>query len=177
MLKSSATSPASFNPLQITRPVPALLKYYFIVALGTTIAFPITALYLFFKYETLKYRFDEEGVTMWWGILFRKEITLAYRRIQDIHVSRNIVERWMGLATVAVQTASGASGPQMQVQGVYEYDALRDFLYMKMRGAKGLAESAAPQTTSGDEHLTLLREIRDEVARLRRDLHKGQGRS
>lgn len=177
MSTTSTSAAAPFDPRQLTRPVPALLKYYLIVAVFTVAAFPFTALYLFFKYETLKYRFDEEGVSMAWGILFRREITLAYRRIQDIHVSRNIIERWMGLATVSIQTASGSSGPQMQIQGVYEYDALRDFLYMKMRGARGQEDhpAAGGGGEPGDEALALLKEIREEVARLRRGLEKGAG--
>ena len=30
---------------------------------------------------------------VYWGLLFRHEVYLTYRRIQDIHVTRNIVER------------------------------------------------------------------------------------
>ena len=52
---------------------------------------------------------------MSWGILFRKQIYLTYRRIQDIHVTRNIFHRWFGLAAVAVQTASGTSGAEMTI--------------------------------------------------------------
>jgi uncharacterized protein len=165
------------DPASISRPVPALLRYYLIMAVLALPAFPIVALVSFFKYETLRYRFDDEGVTMSWGILFRREITLAYRRIQDIHVTRNILERWMGLATVSVQTASATSGPQMQIQGIHEYGELRDFLYMKMRGARG--ETHAPASTTartgaGDgDSLTLLKSIRDEVVRLRRELTEG----
>ena len=71
---------------------------------------------LFFKYETLKYRFDESGVSMSWGLLWRREIHLTYRRIQDIHLTRGLIQRWMGLATVAIQTASGSSGPEMSIE-------------------------------------------------------------
>ena len=163
------------DPSSISRPAPALLRYYLIMAVAAVPAFPIVALVSFFKYETLRYRFDDEGVTMSWGILFRREITLAYRRIQDIHVTRNIVERWMGLATVSVQTASAASGPQMQIQGIHEYGELRDFLYMKMRGARGehTPTSAGAQTTDS-ESLVVLKSIRDEVVRLRRELGEGR---
>jgi uncharacterized membrane protein YdbT with pleckstrin-like domain len=28
---------------------------------------------LYFKYETLRYRFDEEGMSMSWGILMRRQ--------------------------------------------------------------------------------------------------------
>ena len=167
---------ARFDPRALSRPVPALLRYYLIMALFALPAFPIVALLSFFKYETLRYRFDDEGVTMAWGILYRREITLGYRRIQDIHVTRNIIERWMGLATVAVQTASATSGPQMQIQGVYEYAELRDFLYMKMRGARG--EHSVPDGTSegpaGDDSLALLAAIRDEIVHLREELAGGR---
>jgi large-conductance mechanosensitive channel len=47
----------------------------------------------------------------------------------------------------------------MNIEGVLEVEALRDYLYMKMRGAREHHESegAAPH----DEALALLREIRD----------------
>ena len=110
---------------------------------------------------------------MSWGILFRREIYLTYRRIQDIHVSRNLFHRWLGLAAVAVQTASGSSGAEMTIEGVFEPERLRDFLYSQMRGARGEGddttkdEDAALATGPDDEALRLLREIRDELKELR----------
>ena len=157
-----------FDARTITRPDRTLLNYYILCSVLTGPLFPVIFLPLFFKYETLKYRFDDDGVSMSWGILFRKETYLTYRRIQDIHVTRNLIQRWMGLATVAIQTASGTSGAEMSIEGVLAFDALRDFLYQKMRGAKGIAEhqdAAVPHAqVPADEALTLLREIRDALA-------------
>jgi len=102
---------------------------------------------------------------MAWGVLFRREILLTYRRIQDIHVRRNIVHRWLGLAAVSVQTASGTAGAEMTIEGVLEPEKLRDWLYSKMRGAWGEAEPAPGKPA--DEALALLREIRDELRALR----------
>ena len=153
-----------FNPMQITRPDPALMRYFFLVALMTGPGFPFAILPLYFKYHTMKYRFDDSGVSMSWGVLFRKEIHLTYRRIQDIHLTRNIVQRWMGLATVAIQTASGSSGPEMSIEGILEAGPLRDFLYGKMRGARGEVDEDVPEeggAPSGDPALELLVEIRD----------------
>ena len=157
-------SPDRFDPRTITRPEPVLLKYYALTALLSGPLFPITFLPLYFKYITLRYQFDETGVSMKWGILFRKEIHLTYRRIQDIHLTRNIVQRWMGLATVAIQTASGSAGPEMSIDGILQPDALRDYLYAQMRGARGDTDddtSKAPDGNNADEALALLREIRD----------------
>ena len=103
-------------------------------------------------------------------MLFRREIYLTYRRIQDIHVTRNIIHRWLGLASIAVQTASGSSGAEMTIEGICQVEALRDYLYAQMRGVRGgvpvesLADGA---TEAGDEVLSLLIEIRDELRRLR----------
>src|SRR5262245_52997579 len=116
---------------------------------------------MFFKYETLKYRFDDDGMSMSWGILFRREIYLTYRRIQDIHLTRNIIQRWLGLATVSIQTASGSATPEMSIEGILEPEKLRDYLYSKMRGARGLDDVPTHSDEPQDEALKLLREIRD----------------
>ena len=154
---------ALFDPRAITRPDPALLRFYLVASLFTGPGFPIAALVSYFRYYTLKYKFDDDGISMSWGILFRREINLTYRRIQDIHVSRNIIQRWMGLANVAIQTASGSAGPEMTIEGILEFDALRDFLYSKMRGARHEDEPAkqTEEHAPEDDVLALLLEIRD----------------
>lgn len=162
-----------FDPTQITRPDPSLLRYYVVTtAVATLCIVPFTLIALLpslFKYNTLRYRFDDEGILMAWGVLFRREINLTYRRIQDIHVTRNLFQRWMGLATVAIQTASGSAKPEMSIEGILRYEELRDFLYSKMRGARGESEAGATpgEPEPADEALSLLREIRDELAALR----------
>jgi membrane protein YdbS with pleckstrin-like domain len=149
-----------FDAKAITRPDDALLAYYIIVSLAALIAFPIVFLPRFVRFKTMRYRFDDEGVSMRWGLLFRREVYLTYRRVQDIHVTRNIIERWMGLAKVPIQTASGTSGATMTIEGIRNPEPLRDYLYERMRGARGLdRETVCPE----DEALALLRQIRDEL--------------
>jgi uncharacterized protein len=152
----------SFNPRELEKPDPSLLKYYALMALLTGPGIIVMFWPLFFKYETLRYRFEDDGMSMSWGILFRHEIHLTYRRIQDIHLSRNLIQRWLGLATLSIQTASGSASPEVNIEGILEAEKLRDYLYTKMRGARGLDESGSnPEQQPADEALTLLREIRD----------------
>lgn len=156
-----------FDPRRITRPAPALMNYYVVASLLTGPAFPIMLLVGWFRYMTLRYRFDDEGVWMGVGVLFKREVNLTYRRIQDIHVTRGIIQRWFGLATVSVQTASGSATAEMSIEGVLEAEQLRDFLYVKMRGARGLDDHPAPATPSpgapspSAEALAILTDIRD----------------
>lgn len=142
-----AASPA-FDPLRIQRPHPRLLRYYLLCALLTGPFFPITLLPLWLRYATLRYKFDSDGVSMSYGVFFRREVNLTYRRIQDIHLTRNLIQRWMGLATIGLQTASGSAQAELTIEGVLEFDELRDFLYVQMRGARGEqpGSSVAPIT-------------------------------
>ncbi len=164
---STSQSSQPFRAELITRPATALIRYYILCSLLSGPLIPFTLIPLFCKYLTLRYRFDESGIAMQWGVLFRKEIYLTHRRIQDIHLTRNIVQRWFGLATVGVQTASGSATPEMSIEGILEADQLRDYLYAKMRGAKGESvETEVSDDTSGDEALKLLTEIRDSMRQL-----------
>lgn len=152
----------------IERPHPNLLWQFLIFAFLTLPAFPIMAVVLYFRYHTLRYRFDAQGVSVSYGILFRREAFLTYARIQDIHVKRNIIERWLGLGTVEVETAGAGAGPEL-IQGLTEYEAVRDYLYAEMRGAKSHPVKHAGE---GESAGALLVEIRDALRDVRAALKK-----
>ncbi len=125
------------------------MTYYLLACLLTGPLFPIVIVPAYFRYHTLRYRFDKDGISMRWGILFRREINLTYARIQDIHLTSNLIERWLGLARIQVQTASGRTSAEMTIEGLTQYELVRDFLYARMRGhqvlpARAGAEPAAP---------------------------------
>ena len=161
----------------IERPDSSLLTYYVGASLVAGPFFPIVFIPLYFRYHTMRYRFSNEGVSMRWGVLFRKEINLTFARIQDIHLTSNFVERWLGLARIQIQTASGSSKAEMTIEGVRQFRALRDFLYARMRGARGMepAATGAPSETvsaagppvAGDTTGELAATLRQAVAELR----------
>ena len=190
------TEPVPERIRVLERPHSALWTYYILVAICTGPGIVVMLPYLYFRYHTLRYRFDEEGIHMKVGILFRRETNLTYSRIQDIHLRSGILQRWLGLANVQIQTASGSAGPELVVEGFKEYEAIRDFLYTRMRGyqtrpgpahraateaAAGVAArgevpsaAAAPSTAVDAEVVSLLREIRDELRRTREVLEAGR---
>jgi uncharacterized protein len=108
------------------------------------------------------------------GLLFRKETVTAYRRIQDIHVTSNVFQRWLGIASISVQTASGSALPEIVLEGITEPEKLRDWLYGKLRGAQLGKGGDAITRSSGDAQQSnapldhqvagLLTEIRDHLA-------------
>lgn len=172
------TQPTQLDTTALERPSPKLLTYYLLTGLLTGPGLFIAIPALIIRYNTLRYRFEESGLRMQLGLLFRKEVVVAFRRIQDIHVSRNLIQRWLGIASVSVQTASGNAMPEIVLEGITDPDTVRDWLYEHMRGAKGFS-SASPLpavgtgslvphklTENSDEVTALLRGIRDNLASL-----------
>src|SRR5262245_8016032 len=180
-MSSDASQPGPFNVaaiLAIERPHPRLMTYYFICCLFAVPLFPVLIIPYFFRYHTMRYKFDAEGVSMRWGILFRREVLLNYSRIQDIHLQSNLLERWLGLGRVLIQTASGSATAEMTIEGLLEFEAVRDFLYARMRGAKEKGAGAHPVSPAAEggagldsqtatELVTTLRAIGNEVRALR----------
>ena len=158
----------------IHRPSPELMKYYILSSfvVGPLFIFPL--IYLYFRYHTMRYEFDEEGISMRWGILFRREITLTYARIQDIHLNSNLLERWLRLARIQIQTASASASAEMTLEGLHEFALVRDFLYSKMRGVRGGAPGSPPAAVTAPENdlAAALREVASELRAVREALEK-----
>jgi uncharacterized protein len=165
------TPPASDAAiLAITRPHANLFTYYCLSLLVFPPLLPVLILPVWFRYHTMRYKFTDEGISMSWGILFRREIIVNYARIQDIHLRSNFVERWLGLARVLVQTASGNAGAELTLEGLQEYEAVRDYLYARMRGVKEtrapfVHDAATAGATAGNSDDAALAATLREVAR------------
>jgi putative membrane protein len=120
---------------------------------------------------------------MRWGILFRREINLTYARVQDIHLRSNFVERWLNLARIEVQTASGSSGAEMTLEGLLEFEAIRDYLYTRMRGSHGQRDGVSRiqqgmsgvDGAAGEELVEILRAVTAELRALRETVAGREG--
>jgi uncharacterized membrane protein YdbT with pleckstrin-like domain len=165
--RSPAVSALPAAIAAIERPHRNLWTLYLIRALFTGPAFPVVALVLYFRYHTMRYEFDAQGVHMRWGVFFRREINLTYRRIQDIHLRSGLFQRWLGLADVLVQTAAGSASAEMTIEGLQEFEVVREFLYAKMRGHDdGQSTEASPVAAALHEvarELVAVREALDRV--------------
>ncbi|MCP3098243.1 PH domain-containing protein [Myxococcus sp. K15C18031901] len=161
----------------VLQPHANLLTHYLLSSLLLGPAFPVFMVQRFFKFQTLRYALDDEGITVRWGILFRREVSLTYARIQDIHLSSNLLERWLGLARIQLQTASGSAQAEITIEGLQHFEAMRDFLYARMRGTRDGAtggQATAPGSGVGvtrpDALADALREVASEVRALREEL-------
>ena len=175
MADSAVTGTGEVRGLRL--PHKNLLAYWFLQSLVLGPLFFVLFLPRYFKYRSLRYHLEEDGIAAEWGVLFRREISLGYSRIQDIHLASNLVERWLGLARIQVQTASGSSEAEMTIEGLPDYLEVRDWIYSRMRGAarRGpLAPSPADSApllpaagTTPDGAVAALREAAGELRRVR----------
>lgn len=169
---TSATPPVHDEAiLAIERPHPNLFTYYWLSLLVFPPLLPVLILPVWFRYHTMRYKFTDQGISMSWGILFRREIIVNYARIQDIHLRSNLLERWLGLARVLVQTASGNAGAELTLEGLKEFEAVRDFLYARMRGVgdptRRTPVVAAPNQNAAGHDAELAAALREVAAELR----------
>ena len=148
--------------MAIEKPHINLLYLYLVRSLLLLPLFLIIFPPLLVRYLTLRYTFDENSITMRWGFLFRREVHITYSRIQDLHINCGLLQRWLGLADILIQTASGNSSAEVQIEGLMEYDAVRDFLYSKMRGTEA-EEPAGEEVSPEDQVLELLGGILNEM--------------
>ncbi len=170
--------------LKIERPHSRLLVHYVITSCLIPPLAPILLPMLYFRYHSMRYRFDAEGVSMSWGILFRRQVNLTYARIQDIHLTSGLIQRWLGLADLHIQTASGSAGAEMKIEGMLNFEEVRDFLYTKMRGYRDrdrdraaggaysvAAASASPVSAAAESELVaILLDLQSELRQVREAL-------
>ena len=170
------TSDLQSQIFSIRRPSPELFKYYVLSSFLFGPLFFIPLVYFYFRYHTMRYSFDEEGISMKWGILFRREIMLTYARIQDIHLTSNLIERWLRLARIQIQTASASASAEMTIEGLHEFELVRDFLYSKMRGVRHAPGAASAQThaapAASHDLAAALREVSSELRGVREALER-----
>jgi len=157
-----SVAPIPPHIVAIERPRESLMTYYVLTAIAANFAFPFVFPYLYFRYHTMRYRFDTDGIHMKWGIIFRREVLLNYSRIQDIHLRSNLIERWLGLARIEIQTASGSASTNMILEGMEDPEGMRDFLYSRMRGTREEKAGGA-----ADPVAAVLLEIANELKEIR----------
>jgi hypothetical protein len=77
----------------------------------------------------------------------------------------------LGLARIEIQTASGSSNSEMTLEGLEDAEAMRDFLYSRMRGTHQASIIPAEDSLPG-----LLREIAVELREIRLQVERSRGR-
>lgn len=145
------------------------------------------------RFDTTWYVMTDRAIRIRRGIWTIREVTVTVENAQNVRIRLGPVQRWLGIGDVTLETAAAAPGQQQNdatasravIEGVAEPRLLRDRIVERMRAARGAGlgdddeDDAPPAAVTGPRvagaaptwtaaHLELLRQIRDEAARLAR---------
>jgi membrane protein YdbS with pleckstrin-like domain len=144
-----------------------------------------------FQFDTTWYVMTDRAIRLRSGIWVLKELTITFDNVQNVKIRQGPIQRWLGIGDVSMETAAlGAVGQHgttlpstAVVAGVANPQEIRDRIVERMRASRsaGLGDpdderrqrptTAAPAGSAPaggwtPAHLAVLRELRDEVARL-----------
>lgn len=135
------------------------------------------------RFDTTYYIVTERSVRIRRGVWLIAEHTITFENVQNVSVRQGPLQRWCGIADVAIDTAGGGGAEttggshQGLIQGVDNAAELRDLIMQRARagGGAGLGdegESEDPQRGRdrglSPAHAAMLREIRDAIRLPRR---------
>lgn len=103
--------------------LPAIIMViYFEPTVGSLLAilfFGFILLIALLSFLNFHYSLNDEGLTIGYGIIFKKSITVPYDRIQNVNIEQSLIDRLLGLSRVSVETAGSSSGQPINVTGGY----------------------------------------------------------
>lgn len=111
------------------------------------IAVPAYQLVYFRRFE---YELTDDTFDIHSGVLSRRDREIPLRRIQNVDISRNVVQRALGVAEVRLETAGGSES-EAQLQYVAETEArrLQDEIGRLKRGVEAGREGGAGEGPDG----------------------------
>jgi putative membrane protein len=115
----------------------------FVVILG------VTALIATLSYRNLSYELGEEEFNLYSGIISKKRVHVPYQRIQSVNQKASLIQRLLGVCTVNIDTAGGASNQAITVPYLQNTEAERLRYELFARKQALLSATAGVQTTSG----------------------------
>ena len=128
-------------------------------------------------YRSLSYEIQDDEVIVRAGILTKSVKHVPYRTVTNLTVKRDILDRWLGLGTLNIQTAgmSGQTGAEERLVGLPNVQEVYEMVVTELRRFRGgMAPTAAevegaPAVASADTLGAILAEVRAIRQSLERD--------
>jgi putative membrane protein len=142
------------------------------VVLVWVVAVPILILWV----KNLAYLIGEERITIHKGILTKVKKNIPYRAITDFVLHRSLYDRFLGIASIRIQTAGQAqtaTSYEGNLAGLIDWDRLHQELRQQIKSLHPVSEAL----TSKESHITpadssLLQQILEELKAIRQALEK-----
>lgn len=146
--------------------VPVSVASYILLFLGL----PLLVIFLFTfwwigkYYQTMKYKLTGHEMTWRRGVWFRNTGIVPYNRITNVDITQGPISRALGIASLRIQTAgysaSKAASSEISIEGIKEFEDLREFIMGMVRGGKAVAvESYQKEDSTVLEELVRIRKL------------------
>ena len=106
--------------------------------------FVVALAYQLVYYQRFEYELTEDSLDIASGVVSRRNREIPVRRVQNVDISRNVVQRLLGLAQINLETAGGSS-TEASLNCVSEDEARR------LQSAIGRLKREEAQTAADDE--------------------------
>jgi putative membrane protein len=129
-------------------------------------------------YRSLSYEIQESEVIVRAGIVTRSVKHVPYRTVTNLTVKRGLLDRWLGLGTVDIQTAgmSGTNNVEQSLVGLENAQEVYDLVARELRRFRGTATEGVGDVSvpaSTDTLGAILSEVRAIREALDGELRKG----
>ena len=123
---------------------------FLLVILGS---FLVTLGYETAYYRRFEYELTEDTLDIRSGVLSRREREIPYGRIQNVDITRNVLQRLVGLAAVNIETAGGGSTEAaLQYVTPHEATRLQQDIHRHKRGET--PDTQPPESQAGSNDAT-----------------------
>ncbi|MEM9052210.1 MAG: PH domain-containing protein [Bacteroidota bacterium] len=144
-------------------------KFWTILGIAIVPLIILFALLAYWQYRNFTFHLEGDNLIINKGVFVKDRKSVPVERIQSIQVTKNVLQRILGLVALKVDTA-GSRGNELEIPALEKEraDALRDLLYARKEaltseGEEVTSEKSVPQphaTTIADEESVTLVKLR-----------------
>ncbi len=139
-------------------------------------AIAVLATWVVLFYERYRFMIQEDGIEIKRGILWKKDITIPYDRVQNVDIDRGPIEQLIGVYDLNIFTAGTSSetqaifGAEGYLPGVLRPEKVRNTILNRVQESEEDGFGITRKETKIDAKTQVLEEILDELKKIREKL-------
>jgi hypothetical protein len=148
-----------YVPIAFASDMPAVFPI--VILGGTVLLFALLWYWVGLYYESMWYELREDEINWKRGVWFRTTGIVPYNRITNLDVRQGPFMRYLGISSLAIQTAgySGQAVPEIRIEAIEHAEELRELIRSMVRGSParddgtGSGKSSSMSSTPVDQQI------------------------
>src|SRR5512137_1531433 len=140
--------------------------FSFVILGFIAVIFILLWIWVAMYYDSMSYELREDEINWKRGVWFQTTGIVPYNRIVNLDLRQGPLMRFLGISTLAIQTAgySGQAVPEIKIEGIEHAEELRELIRPHVRGSvshdDGTGSAKPSSTPSGiSVHQQMLAEL------------------